>query len=55
MPSPSTTAHGTAEEGKLYCEYEAPSVELVYEHARLADLPVDKCAVVRELEPSMFR
>ncbi len=45
----------SAEEGKLYCEYEAPSVELVYEHARLADLPVDKCAVVRELEPSMFR
>ncbi len=45
----------SVEEGKLYCEYEAPSVELVYEHARLADLPVDRCAVVRELEPSMFR
>ena len=43
------------EEGKLYCEYEAPSVELVYEHARLADLPLDHCSVVRELEPSMFR
>lgn len=45
----------SAEEGKLYCEYEAPSVELVYEHARLAELPLDRCAVVRELEPSMFR
>lgn len=45
----------SAEEGKLYCEYEAPSVELVYEHARLSDLPIDRCAVVRELEPSMFR
>jgi hypothetical protein len=45
----------SAEEGKLYCEYEAPSVELLYEHARLADLPVDQYAVVRELEPSMFR
>lgn len=45
----------SAEEGKLYCEYEAPSVELVYEHARRADLPLDRCSVVRELEPSMFR
>ncbi len=45
----------SVEEGKLYCEYEAPSLELVYEHARLADLPVDQCTVVRELEPSMFR
>lgn len=45
----------SAEEGKLYCEYESPSVDLVYEHARLAELPVDRCAVVRELEPSMFR
>jgi len=45
----------SAEEGKLYCEYEAPSVELVYEHARRADLPLDRCTVVRELEPAMFR
>ncbi|CAN5752787.1 hypothetical protein BH20ACT11_BH20ACT11_10990 [soil metagenome] len=45
----------SAEEGKLYCEYESPSVELVYEHARLADLPIDRCSVVRELEPAMFR
>ena len=45
----------SAEEGKLYCEYESPSVELVYEHARLANLPLDRCSVVRELEPSMFR
>ncbi len=45
----------SAEEGKLYCEYEAPSVELVYEHARKANLPLDRCAVVQELEPSMFR
>jgi len=27
----------------------------VYEHARLAELPVDRCTVVQELEPSMFR
>lgn len=45
----------SAEEGKIYCEYEAPSVELIYEHARMAGLPVDRCSVVQELEPSMFR
>lgn len=45
----------SAEEGKIYCEYEAPSVELIYEHGRMAGLPVDRCSVVQELEPSMFR
>ena len=45
----------SAEEGKIYCEYEAPSVELIYEHARMAGLPVDRCSVVQELERSMFR
>lgn len=45
----------SSEEGKLYCEYEAPSVELVYEHARRASLPIDYCTVVQELEPAMFR
>lgn len=45
----------SAEEGKIYCEYEAPSVELIYEHARMAGLPVDRCSVVQELEPAMFR
>ncbi len=45
----------SAEEGKLYCEYEAPSAELVFEHARRAQLPIDRADVVQELEPSMFR
>lgn len=45
----------SAEEGKIYCEYEAPSVELVFEHARRAGIPIDSAEVVRELEPSMFR
>ncbi len=45
----------SAEEGKIYCEYEAPSVELIFEHARKAGLPVDRAEIVRELEPSMFR
>jgi hypothetical protein len=45
----------SAEEGKLYCEYEAPSVNLVFEHAQRAGLPLDRAEVVRELEPAMFR
>ena len=46
----------SAEEGKIYCEYEAPSAELVFEHARRARLAIDHVSeVARELEPSMFR
>lgn len=45
----------SAEEGKLYCEYEAPSIELVCEHAQIASLPLDRATVVQELEPAMFR
>ena len=46
----------SSEEGKLYCEYEAPSTELIFEHARRAGIPFDHAAeVVRELEPAMFR
>lgn len=45
----------SAEEGKIYCEYEAPSAELIFEHARRAGLPFDHAEVVRELEPAMFR
>ena len=46
----------SAEEGKLYCEYEAPSAELIFEHAtKGADYRSTMLEVVRELEPSMFR
>lgn len=45
----------SAEEGKIYCEYEAPNLEILFEHARRADMPMDGASVVRELEPSMFR
>ena len=45
----------SAEEGKLYCEYEAPSVELLFEHAEMSGLPLDRYTVVRDLEPAMFR
>ena len=45
----------SAEEGKIYCEYEAPNLEILFEHARRADMPMDGASVVQELEPSMFR
>lgn len=45
----------SAKEGKIYCEYEAPTLELLYEHARRAQLPIDGATVVSELEPAMFR
>ena len=45
----------SAEEGKIYCEYEAPSAEAIFEHARIADIPLDRYTVVQNLEPSMFR
>ena len=45
----------SAEEGKIYCEYEAPSVELIFEHAQRARISIDNAEVVRKLEPSMFR
>ena len=43
-------------EGKIYCEYDAPSVEAVLEHARRAGLPADKVSeVALEISPAMFR
>jgi Protein of unknown function (DUF4242) len=42
-------------EGKIYCEYDAPSVEAVFEHARRAGLPADKVSeVALEISPAMF-
>jgi hypothetical protein len=45
----------SAAERKLYCEYEAPSLELLYEFEREVGMPIDHATVVRNLEPSMFR
>ena len=43
-------------EGKIYCEYDAPSHEAIMEHARQAGLPVDKISEVKmEISPAMFR
>jgi hypothetical protein len=42
-------------EGKIYCEYDAPSVEAVREHARRAGIPVDRVSeVALEINPDMF-
>jgi hypothetical protein len=43
-------------DGKFYCEYEAPNVDLIYEHGRRAHLPVDSVSMISgEFDPSMFR
>ena len=42
-------------QGKMYCEYDAPSVEAILEHARRAGLPVDRVSeVAMEISPAMF-
>jgi hypothetical protein len=42
-------------EGKIFCEYDAPSPEAILEHARRAGLPVDRIsAVSMEISPAMF-
>ncbi len=45
----------SAEEGKLYCEYEAPSLQLLYEFDRRVGMPLDHATVMQNLEPSTFR
>ncbi len=42
-------------EGKIYCEYDAPSIESIREHARRAGLPADRISLVAlEINPTMF-
>ena len=42
-------------EGKIYCEYDAPSAEAIREHARRAGLPADRISeVTLEVDPTMF-
>jgi hypothetical protein len=42
-------------EGKIFCEYDAPSVDAIIEHARRAGLPVDRVTEVdMEISPAMF-
>jgi hypothetical protein len=42
-------------EGKIYCEYDAPSLDAIREHARRAGLPADRISeVTLEINPGMF-
>ena len=42
-------------EGKIYCEYDAPSVEVILEHARRTGIPADRVSEVNlEISPAMF-
>jgi hypothetical protein len=42
-------------DGKIYCEYDAPSAEAIREHARRAGLPVDRISEIAiEVNPAMF-
>ena len=46
----------SARDGKLYCEWEAPSVDAIYEHAKLMNSPVDSVSIISdEFDPSMFK
>jgi hypothetical protein len=43
-------------EGKIYCEYDAPNMDAIREHARLAGVPVDHISeIALEISPAMFR
>jgi hypothetical protein len=42
-------------EGKIYCEYDAPSIDAILEHARRAGLPADRVSEIGiEISPAMF-
>jgi Nickel responsive protein SCO4226-like len=42
-------------EGKIYCEYDAPSMDAIREHARRAGLPADLISeVALEINPTMY-
>ena len=49
-------SYHSSQDGKFYCEYEAPSIETIYEHAKRARLPVDTVSLISdEFDPSMFK
>jgi len=42
-------------EGKVYCEYDAPSKETVIELSRMAGMPIDQISEINfEISPTMF-
>jgi len=43
-------------EGKVYCEYDAPNVEAILEHARRVGAPADRVSEISmEVSPDMFQ
>lgn len=43
-------------EGKIYCEYDAPSPEAVMEHAQRTGIPANRISeIAMEINPDMFR
>ena len=43
-------------DGKVYCEYDAPSEELIREASLRAGLPIDRISEITiEIKPDMFR
>jgi hypothetical protein len=43
-------------EGKIYCEYDAPSPEAVMEHAERSGIPANRISEISmEINPDMFR
>jgi hypothetical protein len=46
----------SAKDGKLYCEFEAPTAEAIYEHGRRAQVPVDSVSLISdEFDSNMFK
>jgi Protein of unknown function (DUF4242) len=46
----------SAKDGKFYCEYEAPNADLLYEHARRGEIPIDRVYPIDVVvDPAMFR
>jgi len=44
------------QEGKIFCEYDAPDEEAIREHARRAGFPCDRISEIAvEISPGMFR
>ena len=43
-------------EGKIYCEYESPSIDLIMEHSRRSNIPATRVSEISvEISPAMFR
>ncbi len=39
----------------LYCVFESPNVELLYEHAKKAQLSINKISEVKEIDANTFK